>query len=293
MITNMLCRCLQRCRFSQIRYYAINTQHAEQLLKNKRFDQVLQVCDKELQTTPNDAQALVFKSQALIATGNLDDAIPLCEQALDTSPDNVRALLTLATIYDRDPKAIPYLDRILALHPNQMEALRRRALQEMDQHEGRLTNTARAMLERVITTTSSDEDEIYDYYNKGLASDLLDKDNDAIGWMDRILKVDPNHAQALFHKGQLLLRGDAQSALKAAQCFQQLTKLLPSQPTFWYNLFAAWRKVGRVGDARKALQKAIDLDPEDDHLQLLMDKLNAGRQEYLSSSDSSKHKINK
>jgi tetratricopeptide (TPR) repeat protein len=251
----------------------------DKYIQQKRFDKIIQVCDTELQTSPNDVDSLLYKSRALIATGKSDASIPFLNNVLKQTPDSTRALLTVATLYDRQPDAVPYLDRILELEPNHMEALRRRALQEIDDNNGVLNDQARSMLFRILDSGTSDEDETFDYYNKAIASDLLDLEQESLLWFDKILKINSKHAEALFGKGQILMRGDSQSALQAALCFDKLTKLLPNQPTFWFNLFQAWRKAGRVKEAQEAIERAVALDPDDEHLNMLKEKIHEKRPE--------------
>lgn len=83
---------------------------------------------------PRDVQALVALAEALLEAGRVGEAGDRFRAALELDPGNITALLGVGTILlgaDRPDAALPVFDRVLALAPDQPDALLYRAIAEV------------------------------------------------------------------------------------------------------------------------------------------------------------------
>ena len=81
----------------------------------------------------------------------------------------------------------------------------------------------------------------------------------AIKQLDQFLVSNPDHAEARFLKGLILVNQDQLEA--AIKIFEALTKDYPELPEPYNNLAVSYSALGRFDDARKALQSAITTHP--------------------------------
>jgi len=81
----------------------------------------------------------------------------------------------------------------------------------------------------------------------------------AIKQLDEFLASNPDHAEARFLKGLILVNQDKLEA--AIKIFEALTKDYPELPEPYNNLAVSYSALGRFDDARKALQSAITTHP--------------------------------
>jgi len=81
----------------------------------------------------------------------------------------------------------------------------------------------------------------------------------AIEQLDGFLTSNPDHAEARFLKGLILVNQDKLEA--AIKIFEALTKDYPELPEPYNNLAVSYSALGRFDDARKALQSAITTHP--------------------------------
>ena len=81
----------------------------------------------------------------------------------------------------------------------------------------------------------------------------------AIKQLDGFLASNPDHAEARFLKGLILVNQDKLEA--AIKIFEALTKDYPELPEPYNNLAVSYSALGRFDDARKALQSAITTHP--------------------------------
>jgi len=81
----------------------------------------------------------------------------------------------------------------------------------------------------------------------------------AIKQLNEFLASHPDHAEARFLKGLILVNQDKLEA--AIKIFEALTKDYPELPEPYNNLAVSYSALGRFDDARKALQAAITTHP--------------------------------
>ncbi len=81
----------------------------------------------------------------------------------------------------------------------------------------------------------------------------------AIQQLDGFLASNPDHAEARFLKGLILVNQDRLE--EAIEIFEALTRDYPELPEPYNNLAVSYSALGRFDDARKALQSAITTHP--------------------------------
>ena len=93
-----------------------------------------------------------------------------------------------------------------------------------------------------------------------LASELeLSDAEQAMEAYERVLKLDPNHADAHVNLGRLLHEDGAPA--RAEQHYRAALEADPEHDTAAFNLGVALEDLGRTKDAIEAYRKAIELDP--------------------------------
>lgn len=108
---------------------------------------------------PRDVEALVQLGTALFAADRAAEAAARFRAALDVDRDNVAALMGIGTILlgaDRPDAAGPFFDRVLALSPDQHDALLYRAVARL-RLTGSLTDEVRRDLQRFLEVAAADD----------------------------------------------------------------------------------------------------------------------------------------
>ncbi len=119
---------------------------------------------------PRDIEALIALGDALLAANRPGAAADRYKSALEIDGTKVRALLGVGTILlgaDRPDAAGPVFDRILALSPDQPDALLYRAVARL-RLEGTATDEVRRDVERFLEVAPTDDP------RRTMAADLLD-----------------------------------------------------------------------------------------------------------------------
>lgn len=127
--------------------------------------------DAVVRAAPDDVEALVALGDALLAANRPADAAERYKAALELDAANVRALLGVGTILlaaDRPDAAGPVFDRILAIAPDQPDALLYRAVARL-RLEGAATDEVRADVERFLAVAPADD------ARRAMAKGLLDR----------------------------------------------------------------------------------------------------------------------
>ncbi len=105
---------------------------------------------------------------------------------------------------------------------------------------------------------------VHALFNLGLAHQQLDQLDEARRWYDEALKVEPENAQVLCNLGWLAhAAGDYAVAVAR---FEEAARLTSHQPReaaeHWFNAGAARSDARQHGEARRAYEEALALDPD-------------------------------
>ena len=109
----------------------------EAALRSQRYDQALTLIRAALEKSPSEARLLTLEGIALSRTGRPQEALRAYDRALAVSPKNLAALEGAAEIeYNaKSKRAIPLLNRILALEPDNSTSHAMLAVTAFQQHD--------------------------------------------------------------------------------------------------------------------------------------------------------------
>jgi len=79
----------------------VKRNYIQLLIQKDRFDEARTLNDELLKTNPNDSDALVYRSQMQISSGNLNDAIATLQTVNKNDPGNSEAHYTLGVAFDK------------------------------------------------------------------------------------------------------------------------------------------------------------------------------------------------
>ena len=189
-------------------------------------------------------------------SGNFHQAEQVCNKILETQPDNADALHFLGIIqYQRGnyDSAIEYMEKALHLDPNVADAYYN--LGNVFHDKGHLDD-AIACYQKALKIDSN----FADAYNN-LGNALHDKGHfdDAIACYQKALKFDPNFADAYNNLGNALHnKGHFDDAIA---CYQKALKINPNFADAYNNLGNALHDKGHINGAITLYQKALELNP--------------------------------
>ncbi|MCU0700111.1 MAG: tetratricopeptide repeat protein [Myxococcaceae bacterium] len=196
--------------------------------------------------------------RALAAARRVDEALPLLKRAVELEPKNPSAYETLAHVLSRAghlDQAVEVLERLTTLTPGATEAW----ASLVDLHFARkAVIDARAAADRGLAAAGDNPILL----EKALAcAMLLDDVDGAVAYLERELKVAPQHDRAWLNLANLsILTGDVARAELVARA------LLGKNPTKWEahfvlgNLFEA---TGRLDEAIAAYRSAVAHGPHE------------------------------
>jgi tetratricopeptide (TPR) repeat protein len=102
------------------------------------------------------------------------------------------------------------------------------------------------------------------HHNLGLALRLQSRDLEAMAAHRRALDLDPNHAEALAHLGQLLFQHGQPG--EAAECYERAAKCQPDATLSAIYTAEMLIQAGRGEEAEACLQRALEGNPDSDLL---------------------------
>ncbi len=85
-------------------------------------------------------------------------------------------------------------------------------------------------------------------------------EKEAVGYLEKAVRLDPNRAEARYHLGGALMR--AGHFDRAAEQWRTLTRLQPRRFEAWANLGTALRQSGKRADAIHAYGAALQIRPD-------------------------------
>ena len=170
------------------------------LIKMGQIEEGMEYFDRVLAIEPNDVLALGSTADELVKLGKPQEASPYYERILEIEPNHISALSHKADqlvmlekpneamrFYEKiiqiephgkDPLGIFFVDKILAIMPNHIDALNKKG-------------TSQIQLGRTI---------------EGHTLIFEDRIDDAISLFDKVLKLDPNNTDGLFNMGRALIQ---------------------------------------------------------------------------------------
>jgi len=109
-----------------------------------------------------------------------------------------------------------------------------------------------------IKEETPQELETWEYSNKGVSLDNLDKFQEAIACYNRALEINPMDADVWSNKGTALYKlGKLQEAV---DCFDRALDINPRLAEAWYNKGTALDKLGKLQEAVDCFDKALEIN---------------------------------
>jgi tetratricopeptide (TPR) repeat protein len=169
----------------------------------------------------------------------------------DRTAQLVAARQALAT--SRPAEAVAAADRILAVNPDDVEALSAKALGLVG-----LTRLAEAaaLLERALKVSP---DDVRLRYNLAMIQTRLGMFSEAIRGYEAVLAKQPEHAKAAYNLAQILQ--DEGKLSDAAKLWERVTASSPDLASGWFNWGLTSLQLGEFETAAKAFAHADQLEP--------------------------------
>lgn len=202
-----------------------NTHYALGLacLGAESYDDALESFERATALDDNFAEAHNNKGNALVKLEKYDEAIISCERAIELKPSYHHAFNSLGYTYLRDRN----FDKAVEYLEKAIEILP-------------------GYLEAIM--------------NLGQAREYLEQFEEAIRCYRRALKINPKEAKAHNNIGSIYLKQKLSGLARPE--FQKAIELKPDLENATYALCQIYRKEAKMADAITAVEKLIDIDPE-------------------------------
>ena len=103
-------------------------------------------------------------------------------------------------------------------------------------------------------------DDVYALHNKGVVLCAEEKYDEALFYFEKVLEKDPNDTDALTNRGLVLFhqKKDLEGAFES---FHAVLEADPKYVEGWIGMGLVLGNIGRLEEAAKCFEKAIDIDP--------------------------------
>ena len=221
-------------------------------LREKQYDQALRLARQALKSKPEDSQLLTLEGLAWKGLGKDQDALAAFQHALNIAPNYLAPLEGAAQIEYAagSADAIPLLDRLLELRPNEQTAHAMRAAMAWQQHD---CAQAVAHFERSRSLIASQSDALREY---GICLVRLRRSAEAAAVFRQIVLVNPSDRSATYSLASVEMMD--RRFQEAIECLKPLG---PSDPEALALASAAYEALGETPKAVETLRQAIVLSP--------------------------------
>lgn len=231
-------------------------------LQNQEFDKALELLQPVLQQSPNVAQLWAMQGSAYAGEGKKKQALASFQHALKISPDYLPALHGAAQIEydDSDPAAIPLIERVLRLHPEDVTSHGMLAILEYQQGkcEGAVPH-----FEKAAALLASRPAGLHAY---AICLARLKRYDRAASVFERMLALNPDD-----HRERQLLAAIQLLANKPADAMATLDPLMQAKDPEAITLelvSRAYEGMKQTTEAVSVLRRALLLDPQNVNLYL-------------------------
>lgn len=240
--------------------------------------------EQAVRRDPENVERRSALAEAYLTAGRYRDALEQAQQVLSLYPDNAGALLIAGiacTRLDRPAAALEPLNRFIGQRQDRPTANADQALEAAYYFAGEsylaLNRPADAIpvLEAALAINRTDADALYQL---GLAYHATGQAQMAAGCYQRAVRLVPDfaaayqamvpsyttlgqlHAVAYARGMQAYCAGDYESALRY---LEQATTALPDFGPAFLGMGLTYERMGKLGAALQAVERAYDLDPDD------------------------------
>jgi Flp pilus assembly protein TadD len=217
---------------------------------------------KAIEAKPDDWERRDVFAKVLLRLDRQGEATIQANKAIGLAPDKAAPLITLTDIYlarGLPEKAADSIAKAGELEPENLKVLQRRA--SLAASQGKL-DEAIALNEKVLEKKSDNTEVLV------ALADLYNRKKDpkkAEEMLNRVVALDPKNAYRTFYNlGVVILnREDTTDAdnRKAGEAFRKSIDLKPDYALAHRDLGFTLLRMGNLPEARKELQRYVDLDP--------------------------------
>jgi tetratricopeptide (TPR) repeat protein len=234
---------------------APNAQSIAAAIRANHYDRALELATQALKTAPNDVPILTLQAIALKELGQDQQALAAFRQALKLSPDYLAALegaaqLEYAAGSDR---AIPLLDRLLKLRPNEPTAHAMRAVMAWKHSD---CETAVLHFERSRPVIESQPDALKEF---GICLVRLKKTEAAADVFRQLVARDPTNRRARYSLASVEMLAQMHQA--ALESLRPLIAGADPDPEALALASSSYEAMGDTPNAVSTLRQAIVVDP--------------------------------
>jgi len=237
-----------------------------------RVPEAIQIFEKALRISPDDADGHDRLAHALLQAGKVREAIGHYEQALRIKPDYAGAHNDMGTIYWAEGKlsdAIGHYEQALRIKPDFAEP--HYNLGVALAQAGRIPEA----IEHLEQSLRFKPDLAEAHYALGLALEQAGRVGEAIGHFEQALRLKPDYAEAHYDLGFALLQLDR--IQEAIGHFEQAVRIKPDYLEAHYDLAVALEEAGRPQDAIGHYEQALRIKPDLTQAQNALARLQGGQ----------------
>jgi len=222
------------------------------------IDHQIETANKILHETPDDIDALIMLSEALMASGNFREAEKKIREILqrnDALPNVWYSLGRSLFFQGKYSEAIEALLKAIELDESNIQSIELLSLSY-----GIEEKVEQALTQYKQLTVLNPENSSY-WSLLGSALQILRRIPEAKEALNKSIELDENNILAIESLGRVLvIEGDVEQSLAN---FKRLTELKPEYSNGWSLMGTVLSYLGRVAEAKEALIKAIELDEND------------------------------
>lgn len=229
----------------------------DEFLEKENYEKALDYYEKALVSQPEDINARIKKSEALLGLGRSREAIEFLKESIDKVSDSPKVWTQLGRAHHEVAsydKEIDAYENALEINEDHLEAWKELGATKYEQEE---YDEAQVCFERVLEIEPKDE---VAWNNKGLC--LMKKGDlkPALNSVNNALSVYSEYEDALINKTLILEKQKRFS--KAIQSAEKLIHLRPEKPAYHYIKAAYLQESGNLEEALGCAEDAIKVDPD-------------------------------
>lgn len=199
-----------------------------------------------------------LKLSILVSLKNIDEAEIFAEELLKNYPDNtidiLYAQVMIAQAENNLKKKNQYLEKILAINPNNSKALTEQGL---DLYSAKRYKDAR---KKFLAAYKADPECKEALIGLGLINYLDGKLEQAEANLNSVLEKEENNSIALAELARI--KSETNRMYQALHDINKAAELEPNNPSHWMDMGSYNLTIGRKEEAKKAFSKVIELAPD-------------------------------
>ncbi len=224
------------------------------------------------------AKALAERGLAAYHEGSGDIAARFFDQALAYDPDSETAWFWKAAIADNDGEKLEFLNRVLAINPENSDALdavadlkRARKLAAFGSAEQSVNNGDNVKANELLDELLDDDSDPICESVWSLKAAIADTDDQKLEYLDRVLSINPANLPALDAKAAIVLAHSQAAFAEAKQAavsgnreraLETLDKFLLETPGSVEGWLLKYHLSQSIEEKTASLEKAVEIDPD-------------------------------